>query len=47
VPRRRPTLAETNASTAVLTRCGFTRVVELVDEGTLIWRWERPYSIAG
>jgi [ribosomal protein S5]-alanine N-acetyltransferase len=35
------TLAEENASTWVLARCGFRRVAELVDpeEGPL-WRWE-------
>jgi RimJ/RimL family protein N-acetyltransferase len=35
------TLAEENASTRVLTRCGFTRTAELADpdEGQ-VWRWE-------
>jgi RimJ/RimL family protein N-acetyltransferase len=35
------TLAEENASTTVLTRCGFTRTAELTDpdEGR-VWRWE-------
>jgi [ribosomal protein S5]-alanine N-acetyltransferase len=35
------TLAEENASTRVLARCGFRRVAELVDpdEGP-VWRWE-------
>jgi len=35
------TLAEENASTKVLTRCGFTRTAELTDpdEGR-VWRWE-------
>jgi RimJ/RimL family protein N-acetyltransferase len=35
------TLAEENASTKVLTRCGFTRTAELADpdEGR-VWRWE-------
>ena len=35
------TLAEENASTKVLTRCGFTRTAELddPDEGR-VWRWE-------
>ena len=35
------TLAEENASTKVLTRCGFTRTAELddPDEGQ-VWRWE-------
>jgi RimJ/RimL family protein N-acetyltransferase len=37
------TLAEENASTNVLTRCGFTRIAELddPDEGRT-WRWELP-----
>jgi len=37
------TLAEQNASTTVLIRCGFTRTAELddPDEGR-IWRWELP-----
>ena len=36
------TLSEPNASTAVLTRCGFTRVatVEDPDDGVQVWRWE-------
>lgn len=36
------TLPEPNASTAVLTRCGFTRVatVEDPDDGVQVWRWE-------
>ena len=35
------TLAEENASTKVLERCGFTRTAELIDpdEGP-VWRWE-------
>ena len=35
------TLAEENASTKVLTRCGFTKTAELddPDEGR-VWRWE-------
>ena len=35
------TLAEENASTKVLQRCGFTRTAELIDpdEGP-VWRWE-------
>jgi ribosomal-protein-alanine N-acetyltransferase len=38
------TLAETNASTRVLEKCGFRRVSETVDpENNLpIWRWEKP-----
>jgi RimJ/RimL family protein N-acetyltransferase len=37
------TLAEENASTKVLGRCGFTRTQELIDpdEGA-VWRWELP-----
>jgi [ribosomal protein S5]-alanine N-acetyltransferase len=36
------TLAEENASTTVLERCGFTKTAELIDpdEGP-VWRWER------
>lgn len=41
------TLAEPNASTAVLTRCGFTQVAELDDDGVAVWRWERTYSSGG
>ena len=36
------TVAETSASTAVLQRCGFTRVAEVVDPDIgVLWRWER------
>jgi RimJ/RimL family protein N-acetyltransferase len=36
------TLAEENASTKVLTRCGFTKTAELDDpEEGRVWRWER------
>jgi RimJ/RimL family protein N-acetyltransferase len=40
---RAHTLAEENASTAVLTKLGFERVAEIdgAEEGPL-WRWERP-----
>jgi [ribosomal protein S5]-alanine N-acetyltransferase len=40
------TLAETNASTRVLQKCGFTKTGEAVDpENNLpIWRWERSTS---
>ncbi len=39
---RAHTLAESNASTRVLTKCGFRRVGEIVDpEDGLVWRWER------
>ncbi|MGY1604205.1 GNAT family N-acetyltransferase [Geodermatophilus sp. SYSU D00815] len=42
---RAHTLAEDNASTAVLARLGFARVAELVDEedGPL-WRWEKELA---
>ena len=40
------TLAEANASTAVLQRCGFAKVATLTDPATgvddEVWRWERP-----
>jgi len=36
------TLPEPNASTRVLTKCGFCRVGEVIDpEDGLVWRWER------
>ena len=40
---RAHTLAEENASTAVLEKLGFSRVAEVEDaeEGS-VWRWERP-----
>jgi uncharacterized protein (TIGR01244 family) len=39
---RAHTLAAENASTTVLTKCGFTRVGEVEDpEDGLVWRWER------
>lgn len=40
---RAHTLAETNASTRVLEKCGFTKISETVDpENNLaVWRWER------
>lgn len=39
---RAHTLPELNASTKVLTRCGFKRVGEVVDpEDGLVWRWEK------
>jgi len=44
---RAHTLPEPNASTRVLTKCGFQRVGEVVDPGDgLVWRWERPDSAA-
>lgn len=40
---RAHTLPETNASTRVLTKCGFRRVGEVIDpEDGLVWRWEKP-----
>jgi RimJ/RimL family protein N-acetyltransferase len=39
---RAHTLPESNASTRVLTKCGFRRVGEVIDpEDGLVWRWER------
>jgi [ribosomal protein S5]-alanine N-acetyltransferase len=39
---RAHTLPETNASTRVLTKCGFRYIGEVVDpEDGLVWRWER------
>ena len=39
---RAHTLPQPNASTRVLTKCGFQRVGEVVDpEDGLVWRWER------
>ena len=39
---RAHTLPERNASTRVLTKCGFERVGEVIDpEDGLVWRWER------
>ena len=36
------TLAETNASTRILEKCGFTRIAEFVDpENLRVWKWER------
>tara|TARA_R110002073_G_scaffold75697_3_gene184585 strand:- start:4367 stop:4858 length:492 start_codon:yes stop_codon:yes gene_type:complete len=36
------TLPETNASTRVLTKCGFQRVSEVMDpDDGLVWRWEK------
>jgi RimJ/RimL family protein N-acetyltransferase len=37
------TLPEANASTRVLTKCGFRLVGEVIDpEDGLVWRWEKP-----
>jgi RimJ/RimL family protein N-acetyltransferase len=39
---RAHTLPEPNASTRVLTKCGFQRVGEVIDpEDGLVWRWEK------
>lgn len=39
------TLAERNASTRVLEKCGFTRISETTDpEGMVVWRWERTFK---
>lgn len=39
---RAHTLPEANASTRVLTKCGFVHMGEVVDpEDGLVWRWER------
>ena len=36
------TLSETNASTRVLEKCGFTKTSEITDpEGKLVWKWEK------
>jgi ribosomal-protein-alanine N-acetyltransferase len=36
------TRPEPNASTRVLTKCGFTRIGEVIDsEDGLVWRWEK------
>jgi len=35
-------LPQPNASTRVLTKCGFQRIGEVIDpEDGLVWRWER------
>jgi uncharacterized damage-inducible protein DinB len=44
---RAHTRPEPNASTRVLTKCGFTRVGEVVDpEDGLVWRWEKSEDAA-
>lgn len=44
---RAHTLPEPNASTRVLTRCGFRRIGEVIDpEDGLVWRWERTNEAA-
>jgi len=41
---RAHTLAQTNASTHILEKCGFKKTGETVDpENNLtVWRWEKP-----
>jgi RimJ/RimL family protein N-acetyltransferase len=42
------TLPMTNASTTVLTRCGFEYVGEIEDpDDGLVWRWERSPALSG
>ena len=43
---RAHTLAETNASTRVLQKCGLKKVGDAVDpeNGLAVWRWERPVT---
>ncbi len=44
---RAHTLPEPNASTRVLSKCGFRRVGEVIDpEDGLVWRWERTNETA-
>jgi len=40
------TLAETNASTRILEKCGFKKVADTIDpeNGLSVWRWERAVS---
>lgn len=38
---RAHTLPEANASTHILEKCGFHRAGEAIDEGNVVWRWER------
>jgi hypothetical protein len=39
---RAHTLPQINASTRILTKCGFDRIGEMIDpEDGLVWRWER------
>jgi ribosomal-protein-alanine N-acetyltransferase len=45
---RAHTLPEPNASTRVLTKCGFRRIGEVIDpEDGLVWRWEKNIEVAG
>jgi ribosomal-protein-alanine N-acetyltransferase len=44
---RAHTLPETNASTQVLTKCGFVFLGEIIDpEEGLVWRWEKQREVA-
>jgi [ribosomal protein S5]-alanine N-acetyltransferase len=44
---RAHTLPEPNASTRILTKCGFRQVGEVIDpEDGLVWRWERNHDAA-
>ena len=44
---RAHTLPQPNASTRVLTKCGFRRIGEVVDpEDGLVWRWEKDIQPA-
>ena len=44
---RAHTLPEPNASTRVLTKCGFRRVGEVVNPNDgLVWRWETTHEVA-
>ena len=41
---RAHTLPESNASTRVLTKCGFSHIGEVIDpEDGRVWRWERSH----
>ena len=41
------TLPEPNASTRVLTKCGFRKIGEVIDpEDGLVWRWEKHNEMA-
>lgn len=43
---RAHTLPTTNASTRVLTKCGFDKIGEVVDpDDGLVWRWERGKEV--
>lgn len=44
---RAHTLPESNASTRVLTKCGFRHIGEVIDpEDGLVWRWEKHNDAA-